>query len=52
VSTSEGGRKRRRHSAEFKAKVVAACRQPGVSMAAVALAHDPVNDGVFDAAST
>jgi len=39
VSTSEGGRKRRRHSAEFKAKVVAACRQPGVSMAAVALAH-------------
>lgn len=39
MSTTEGGRKRRRHSAEFKAKVVAACRQPGMSMAAVALAH-------------
>ena len=32
-------RRRRTHSAEFKAKVVAACRQPGVSIAAVALAH-------------
>ena len=31
------GRRRRKHSAEFKAKVVAACREPGVSMAAVAL---------------
>ncbi|MDZ7652437.1 MAG: transposase [Burkholderiaceae bacterium] len=39
MNTSEGGRKRRRHSAEFKAKVVSASRQPGVSMAAVALAH-------------
>ena len=27
------------HSAEFKAKVVGACRRPGVSMAAVALAN-------------
>ncbi len=33
------GRRRRRHSAEFNAKVVADCRQPGVSMAAVALAN-------------
>jgi transposase-like protein len=33
------GRRRRTHSAEFKAKVVSACRRPGVSMAAVALAH-------------
>jgi transposase len=32
-------RKRRRHSEEFRARVVAACRQPGVSVAAVALAH-------------
>ena len=32
-------RRRRTHSAEFKAKVVAACRRSGVSMAAVALAH-------------
>jgi len=34
-----GGRRRRRHSDEFKASAVAACLQPGVSMAAVALAH-------------
>jgi len=33
------GRRRRTHSAEFKAKVVAACRQPGVSIAAVALSN-------------
>ncbi len=39
MDTTEGGRKRRRHSAEFKAQVVAASRQPGVSMAAIALAH-------------
>jgi transposase len=34
-----GGRRRRRHSDEFKASAVAACLQPGVSMAAVAMAH-------------
>jgi transposase-like protein len=41
MDTKQGlaGRRRRRHSAEFKAKVVAECRQPGVSMAAVALAN-------------
>jgi transposase len=27
------------HGAEFKAQVLAACRQPGASVAAVALAH-------------
>jgi transposase len=32
-------RRRRTHSGEFKAKVVSACRQPGVSIAAVALAN-------------
>ena len=32
-------RRRRQHSAEFKAKVVSACRKPGVSIAAVALAN-------------
>ncbi len=32
-------RRRRTHSAEFKAKVVSACRQPSVSIAAVALAN-------------
>lgn len=43
MHTNEGvavaGRRRRRHSDEFKAQAVAACRQPGVSMAAVAMAH-------------
>jgi transposase len=39
MNTSGGRRRRRTHSAEFKAKVVAACRQPGVSIAAVALAN-------------
>ena len=39
-SVATGGRRqRRRHSTEFKAAVVAACRQPGVSMAAIALAN-------------
>lgn len=43
MNTSENGygdrRRRRRHSPEFKARVVAACRKPGVSIAAVALDH-------------
>jgi transposase len=42
MDTSSSGivrRRRRTHSAEFKAKVVSACRQPGVSIAAVALAN-------------
>jgi transposase len=30
---------RRRHSAEFKAEVLAACELPGASVSAVALAH-------------
>ena len=34
-----GRRRRRIHSDEFKAQVVAACKPAGVSMAAVALAH-------------
>ncbi|MDG0857663.1 IS66-like element accessory protein TnpA [Roseateles puraquae] len=33
------GRRRRIHSAEFKAQAVQASQQPGVSMAAVAMAH-------------
>ena len=37
--TGAGRRRRRIHSAEFKAQVVAACSVPGVSNAAVALAH-------------
>ena len=41
MNTSNNGhsarRGRRKHSAEFKAKGVAACRKPGVSIAAVAL---------------
>ena len=34
-----GRRRRRAHSAEFKAQVVAACRSPGVSIAGVAMAN-------------
>ena len=34
-----GRRRRRVHSAEFKAQVVAACSAPGVSVAAVAMAN-------------
>jgi len=30
---------RRTHSAQFKAQVLAACRQPGASVSAVAMAH-------------
>ena len=36
---ARAGRRRRRYTAEFKAEVVAACMRPGVSIAAVALAH-------------
>jgi transposase len=32
-------RRRRKHSDEFKAGAVASCMQPGMSMAAVAMAH-------------
>ena len=43
MNTSDDGnstrRRRRKHSAEFKAEVIAACRKPGVSMAALALAN-------------
>jgi transposase len=36
-NNQDGRTRRRRHSAEFKAEVVKACMQPGVSTAAVAL---------------
>lgn len=39
TSHAPGRRTRRKHSAEFKASVIGACQQPGVSMAAVALAN-------------
>jgi transposase len=39
VMEAPARRRRRKHSAEFKAKVVQACLQPGVSMASVALAN-------------
>src|ERR1700761_845739 len=35
----DGRRRRRRHSAEFKASVIEACRRPGVSIASIALAN-------------
>jgi len=34
-----GGRRRRTHSPDFKAQIVAACSVPGMSSAAVAMAH-------------
>lgn len=34
-----GRRRRRQYSHEFKAEVIAACQQPGVSIAAIALIH-------------
>lgn len=39
VSVALPPRRRRRHTPEFKARVIAACLQPGVSLAAVALAN-------------
>ena len=38
-SVSMTRRRRRRYSAEFKADVVAACQQPGISMASIALSR-------------
>jgi transposase len=35
----DGRRRRRQHSAAFKKAVIAECRRPGVSIAAVALRH-------------
>ena len=39
IDEVDGRRRRRKHSAEFKATVISACRRPGVSIAAVALAN-------------
>lgn len=38
-AVSIGRRRRRHHSAEFRAEAVRACQQPGVSVAAIALAR-------------
>ena len=40
LAAQEGRRHRRQFSIEFKAEVVASCQQRGVSVAAVARAHD------------
>jgi transposase len=40
MHTQDGSRSRRRHCAEFKRQVLAACDEPGASVAAVAHAHD------------
>jgi transposase-like protein len=37
--SAAGGRRRRKHSAEFKARLVEACEQPGMSSAAIAMAN-------------
>jgi transposase len=39
IEESAPVQRRRRHSAEFKAKAVQDCMQPGVSIAAIALHH-------------
>lgn len=39
ISVLPAPRRRRRHSPEFKARIVAACQEPGVSVARVALDH-------------
>jgi transposase-like protein len=39
VSSAAGRRRRRKHSAEFKAQLVKACEQPGMSSAAIAMAN-------------
>lgn len=39
VIIETGRRRRRRHSAQFKAEAIGACQQPGVSVASVALAR-------------
>lgn len=39
IEAGVGRRRHRKHSAEFKAQVVAACSAPGVSAAAVAMAN-------------
>lgn len=39
LSTPKPTRQRRRHSPAFKARIIAACQEPGVSVARVALDH-------------
>ena len=39
IDQVDGRRRRRKHSDEFKSRVIAACRRPGVSIASVALAN-------------
>lgn len=39
VSSAAGRRRRRKHSAEFKAQLIQACEQPGMSSAAIAMAN-------------
>ena len=39
LSVWEAPRKRRRFTAEFKARIVEACQQPGASVAGIALEH-------------
>jgi len=39
VLKAAGRRRRRKHSAEFKARLIEACEQPGMSSAAVAMAN-------------
>ncbi len=40
LSTSDTPKKRRRFTAEFKARIIADCQQPDASVARVALKHN------------
>jgi transposase-like protein len=56
ILEAPGRRRRRRHSAEFKAQLIKTCQQPGVSSAVVALANglnaNMLNVVVFDFAES
>jgi len=39
IQMPQSGRRRGRYSNEFKRQIIAACLEPGVSMAAIALAN-------------
>ncbi len=43
--TSDSGKTRRRYGAQFKAKVLAQCDEPGMSVAKVAMSHG-INDNI------
>ena len=45
ITLPSPGRRRRRYSAEFKARIVETCNRPGTSVAAIARLHN-INDNI------